>query len=81
STGARALAVADVFTAVMEDRPYRKGMAASNAINVLERMAMGGVLDVDIVQLLFDHFGEINQERAAVQQEAMCSYSQFCLQN
>jgi putative nucleotidyltransferase with HDIG domain len=81
STGARALAVADVFTAVMEDRPYRKGMAASNAIKVLERMAMGGVLDVEIVQLLFDHFGEINQERAGVQQEAMCSYSQFCLQN
>ncbi|MCG0276504.1 MAG: HD domain-containing protein, partial [Thermosediminibacteraceae bacterium] len=37
--GARIMAVADVFCAITEDRPYRKGMTKEEALNVLDEMA------------------------------------------
>ena len=80
STGARAMAVADVFTAVTEDRPYRAGMTATSIIKLLMRMAEGAVLDGDIVRVLLDNFDAINRERSAAQQEAIRSYERFCRQ-
>lgn len=77
STEARALAVADVFTAVTEDRPYRKGMTTPSVIQVLTRMAAGGALDGDIVGLVLENFEAFDRERAAVQQEAIDSYERF----
>ncbi len=50
--GSRIMAVADVFTAVGEDRPYRKGMAAGQALAVLDELADGGGLDGDVVGVL-----------------------------
>ncbi|MDA8166127.1 MAG: HD domain-containing protein [Desulfobacteraceae bacterium] len=78
STGARAMAVADVFTAMTEDRPYREGMTATSVIRVLTRMADGGVLDGKIVSLLIGNYAEVDRERAAVQQEARHGYERFC---
>jgi HD-GYP domain-containing protein (c-di-GMP phosphodiesterase class II) len=80
STGARVMAVADVFTAVTEDRPYRAGMTATSVIKVLARMAEGGALDGDIVRALIDNYDVVNRERVAAQQEAMRSFERFCTQ-
>ena len=46
--GARIMAVADVFTAITEDRPYRKGMAREDVLSVLNEQAQGTVLDGDV---------------------------------
>lgn len=48
----RIMAVADVFTALIEDRPYRKGMTREGAIGVLTEEAKNCRLDQDIVALL-----------------------------
>lgn len=52
--GARIVAVADVFTAITEDRPYRKGMAWEAALTALYRLVRDGALDGDVAALLCD---------------------------
>ena len=46
----RIVAVADVFTALTEERPYRRGMSVREAVGVLQGMAGGGALDAEIVE-------------------------------
>lgn len=52
SLGARIVAVADVFTALTEDRPYRSGMSPRAAADILWRMVGEGALDGDVVRTL-----------------------------
>lgn len=77
SMGSRIVAVADVFTAVTEDRPYRKGMSPGDAMGVLQRMADAGKLDAGLVGLLRDHFAELNEAREQEQQTAAHEYQAF----
>jgi len=51
STEARIIAVADVFQALVQDRPYRQGMALEQVLNILESQAQTGKLDKTIVAL------------------------------
>lgn len=77
SLGSRIMAVADVFTAVTEDRPYRKGMNSNEALKILQRMADNSALDPHIVSLLRSSFDEINSVRMAAQTAAIEEYKQF----
>ncbi|MFQ6083564.1 MAG: HD-GYP domain-containing protein [Candidatus Aminicenantia bacterium] len=77
SLGSRIMAVADVFTAITEDRPYRKGMASNKALQVLQKMADNSVLDPNIVSLLRLHFDEINSLRIATQKTSVEDYQKF----
>lgn len=70
----RIMAIADVFTALTEDRPYRKGMAPSEALRIVEGMVTGGHLDGDVFKLLRDHAAEIDAIRASTQAEARRSF-------
>lgn len=49
---ARALAVADVFQALLQNRPYRPALAPEPALKVLRELAQGGRLDPEIVETL-----------------------------
>jgi len=77
STGARIMAVADVFTAVTEDRPYRKSMSDHNALAVLVGMANDNKLDRDIVSIVTDYFGEINSIRETAERKAVGEHRHF----
>lgn len=77
STGARVMAVADVFTAITEDRPYRAGMTPQEASRVLEQMAGNGALDGDVVQLLLDNFKDVNHLRVLAQTASLEDYQAF----
>lgn len=48
----RIMAVADVFTAMTENRPYRQGLAAEKTLTILQEEADNNRLDQDIVKLL-----------------------------
>lgn len=74
SLGARIMAVADVFTAITEDRPYRKGMSETQALKVLTEMVKNRVLDGQIVETLQTHFGEIDQVRKTSQNSATAMF-------
>lgn len=70
SAPARIMAIADVFTALTEDRPYRKGMTPPEALRIVEGMVARGHLDGDMVRLLRENADEIDAVRAATQTEA-----------
>ena len=68
--GSRIMAVADVFTALTEDRPYRKGMSPKEALRILEQMAKEGGLDPEVVLALKRNAEEIDQIRRQWQEQA-----------
>ncbi len=68
-------ALADVFTAVMEDRPYRKGIGREAAIRELREMVFRGELDGTLVDLLIGKFDAIH--RAKSQAKALEKYEKF----
>jgi HD-GYP domain-containing protein (c-di-GMP phosphodiesterase class II) len=59
-TGARIMAVSDIFTAIAEDRPYRKGMERKKIESVLRAQVENNALDQRIVNLLIENFEEIS---------------------
>ena len=75
--GARTIAVADVFTALAEDRPYRPGMKKEEAMAVLERLAHDGELDKDVVAALIARYDEMDRARAEAQRDAARAYHIF----
>ena len=58
-TGARIMAVADIFTAIAEDRPYRKGMEYEDIKKILRKQADMNFVDKRIVQLVLDNYSDI----------------------
>lgn len=74
---ARIMAVADIFTAITEDRPYRKGMTEDNAMHVLEQMANDLFIDSNVVSLLKVHFDDINVSRKAAQAASVEEYERL----
>ncbi|MBF0473346.1 MAG: HD domain-containing protein, partial [Nitrospirae bacterium] len=67
SLGSRIMSVADVFTAISEDRPYREGMNSEKALGVLMRMANDNGLDRNIVLMLEKNYDLINAARVTAQ--------------
>ncbi|MCT6664494.1 HD domain-containing protein [Enterobacter mori] len=55
----RILAVADVFTAMTENRPYRQGMESAKAMAILHEEVRNYRLDRDIVTLLDHNIGSV----------------------
>jgi len=51
--------VADIFTALAEDRPYRKGMSKEGIIQIIKQFSDNRLLDTRIVNLLFENYNEI----------------------
>ncbi len=77
SLGSRIMAVADVFTAITEDRPYRAGMSKGKALRVLQGMAAGRGLDRSVVGMLEGRYDDINAARIAAQKAAGDEYRRF----
>lgn len=75
--GARIMAVADVFTALTENRPYRKGMDKKNTTAVLHSMIDQGELDKNLVDMVVKHFAQMNEVRNLAQIEASREYDAF----
>lgn len=78
STGSRIMAVADVFTALSEDRPYRGGMKSREALAIMRGMARTSALDAELVDLLEKNSGEIEHRRRLSQSDSAGRYK-LCL--
>ena len=68
--GAQIMAVADVFSAITEDRPYRKGMPEDKVKSILLENADRGELSRLIVDLLIANFDAVNAAREHASKEA-----------
>jgi HD-GYP domain-containing protein (c-di-GMP phosphodiesterase class II) len=75
--GARIMAVADVFTGITEDRPYRKGMEREQAVAVLKGMAGRQELDPKLVGMALSHYDDLDGIRAFAQARAVTEYEAF----
>lgn len=77
SLGARIMAVADIFTALSENRPYRKGMQKEEVVAVLRKMSLDNKIDTSIVETLISYYQEINKARIKAQKKARTRYDDF----
>ena len=75
--GSKIMGVADVFTAITEDRPYRKGMSEKESLKILNNMAKANILNPATVDVMEQHFNEINEVRHIAQEKAVEQYSNF----
>ena len=64
--GARIMAVADIFSAITEQRPYRAGMTREEASAVLAQNAKVGAICPHLVGLLLDNYEQVDEERDRV---------------
>jgi len=76
SLGMRIMSVADVFTALAEERPYRSGMTSRQMREVLWEMA-GVSLDRPVVEVALDNLDDIRPVTHAAQQEEERRYEAF----
>jgi HD-GYP domain-containing protein (c-di-GMP phosphodiesterase class II) len=72
--GARIMAVSDIFTALAEDRPYRKGMAAERIKTILQEQASHGIQDPRIIKLLLENIEEVRKAVSERQEQARYYY-------
>lgn len=73
--GSRVMAVADIFTAIREDRPYRKGMSKEQVVSVLQSMVEDGSISSYVVSLLINHYQIIDDKRREAQKKAAEEYN------
>jgi HD-GYP domain-containing protein (c-di-GMP phosphodiesterase class II) len=71
------MAVADVFTSLTENRPYRKAMNREDATRVLTGMSARRELDESLVTLSLGRFEDIDRFRAIAQAKAIREYGEF----
>lgn len=70
------MAVADIFTALAEDRPYRQGLARDKALGIMADMAGRGLIDDYITGLLARNYDEVVQRTLAAQRSSHEEYGQ-----
>ncbi len=74
SIGARVMAVADIFSAITEDRPYREGMSKEKTIKVLRSLIDNQAIDPNIANIAIDNYDLLCSSRADAQREAEQRY-------
>jgi len=79
SLGSRIMSVADVFTAITEDRPYRQGMTSEKALGVLKSMVNDNGIDRNIVLLLEKNYDIVNIERVTAQNDMKNTFQAYTL--
>lgn len=72
--GSRIMAVADVFTALAEDRPYRSRLPADQVLEIMQGMVTEGTLDGPLVELLKGNLDVVNAARVAAQADSRDIY-------
>lgn len=79
--GSRIMTVADIFTAITEDRPYRKGMNENEVYKILKQDVVNKKLDEKFVSVLFDNYEYIYEKVKAKQSKALSFYTNEFLSN
>ena len=71
----RLMCVADIFTALTENRPYRHAMKKDQVTSTLLSMANNNKIDKAIVATVIDNYEELNEYNKIHQNEAMKDFS------
>lgn len=73
--GAQIMAVADIFTALHEERTYRPAMERKESLDIMYQMAKERAINGDLVQLLEQNYDQINHWRQVSQKKSMEEYA------
>jgi HD-GYP domain-containing protein (c-di-GMP phosphodiesterase class II) len=74
--GSRVIAVADIYTAITEKRPYRAALSGREALVELKHMTENGYLDSEVFQALTFHHEELDDIRINAQTAALEDYDE-----
>lgn len=74
---ARILSMADIFTALTEDRPYRGGLDREAVLAILGKMVANFELDRKVFDVLVAHYADLDRARIAAQETALREYRSF----
>jgi HD-GYP domain-containing protein (c-di-GMP phosphodiesterase class II) len=77
SLGSRIIAVADVFAALTEERPYRRGLSGREAFVILGAMAGDGTLDPGVVDAALGRGEEVVAVHRLARESAAARYLGF----
>ncbi len=80
SLGSRIMTVADIFSALTEERPYRKSMEKERVVTILREDAQRGLLSGSVADLLIEHYDAINGRRAVESKAASKKYQEILAQ-
>ena len=75
--GSRIMTVADIFTALTEDRPYRKGMEKEKVIAIFSEMVSEGKIDRKVTDILLGNYEELDEVRSKAQKEHDANLKEF----
>lgn len=75
--GSRIMAVADIFSALSEDRPYRKGMNIKDTMCILKNLAKKSLIDEKIISVIESNIKYINSLRISAQKKSHQQYMAF----
>lgn len=73
--GSQIMAVADIYTALNEERTYRKAMSHQDSIKIMNDLVKNKAINGDLLALLDKNFAEINKQRQLAQQVSAEEYS------
>ncbi len=74
SIGSRIMAVADIFTALTEKRPYKETFPIRRVVSIIDNMANSGNIDPQIVWVLKKNLDHMLSELRKVQESATNEY-------
>ena len=74
SLGSRIMTVADIFSAITEERPYRKPMNRDQAMKIMWENVERGEICGEIVKLLDENYDTVNEVRMKRSQEVGARY-------
>lgn len=75
--GSRIMAVADMFTAIAEDRPYRLAMSKDEIIRLIAPRGDNKCFDSKVVKVFLDNYEFIDGQRKKAQEDARLEYEKF----
>lgn len=76
--GSKVMAVADIFSAITEHRPYRRGMDKAQVVSVLQNMAEKRAISANVVAVALKHFDELTDICLGAEYQAKERYQRFC---
>jgi HD-GYP domain-containing protein (c-di-GMP phosphodiesterase class II) len=77
SLEARILTIADIFTALTEDRPYREGLDQVSVLDIINKLVIEFELDGKVFKVLKASYHDVNRGRVAAQSGALREYKRF----
>jgi len=75
--GSRIMMVADVFNALTEDRPYRKGLSVYEALNHIRDLVSNNKLDRDVFNKLKNNLADILEMLIGIRKNALENFAKF----